>query len=221
MLSLYVDTAVREEAAPLLDLGIFRGVTTNPLLLQRAGLGQQDLPDLVKWVVDRGVDEVFCQAWGETAEDLVACGERLHGYDAKVVVKVAATRAGTQAAATLARSGIPVLFTAVYSVPQAVLAAAAGCAYIAPYLGRMGDAGRPAHQEVISMHRLLTAVGGPTRVLVASVRNPADVVTLAQEGVECFALPPAVAAAFFTDPLTRAAAEAFEQAARGETGATA
>jgi len=221
MLSLYVDTAVREEAAPLLDLGIFRGVTTNPLLLQRAGLGQQDLPDLVKWVVDRGVDEVFCQAWGETAEDLVSCGERLHAYDAKVVVKVAATRAGTQAAATLARSGIPVLFTAVYSVPQAVLAAAAGCAYIAPYLGRMGDAGRPAHQEVISMHRLLTAVGGPTRVLVASVRNPADVVTLAQEGVECFALPPAVAAAFFTDPLTRAAAEAFEQAARGETGTTA
>ena len=220
MLSLYVDTAVREDAAPLLDLGIFRGVTTNPLLLQRAGLGHADLAALVKGAGDRGVDEVFCQAWGERPEDLVACGERLHGYDGKVVVKVAATRAGTQAAATLARSGIPVLMTAVYSAPQAVLAAAAGCAYIAPYLGRMGDAGRPAHQEVLGMHRLLTAVGAPARVLVASVRNPADVVTLAQEGVECFALPPAVAAAFFTDPLTRAAAEAFEQAARGETSTT-
>lgn len=217
MLSLYVDTAIREEARPLLDLGVFRGLTTNPSLLRRAGLSAADLPDLVKWVLAQGVDEVFCQAWGDSVGDLVARGEKLHGYDPKVVVKVAATRAGTQAAATLARDGIPVLLTAVYSAPQAVLAAAAGCAYLAPYLGRMGDAGRPAHQEVLSMHRLLTAVGAPTKVLVASIRNPNDVVILAQEGVECFALPPAVAAAFFTDPLTLAAAEAFEQAARGES----
>lgn len=217
MLSLYVDTAIREDAAPLLDLGIFRGVTTNPLLLQRAGLSAADLPDLVKWVLAQGVKEVFCQAWGDSAADLVTSGEKLHGYDPKVVVKVAATRAGTQAAATLTRSGIPVLLTAVYSAPQAVLAASAGCSYIAPYLGRMGDAGRPAYQEVLAMHRLLTAIGAPTKVLVASLRNPNDVVMLAQEGVECFALPAAVAAAFFTDPLTLAAAEAFEQAARGES----
>jgi len=220
MLSLYVDTAVREDAGPLLDLGVFRGLTTNPLLLQRAGLSAADLPDLVKWALARGVDKVFCQAWGDTVGDLVARGEKLHGYDPAVVVKVAATRAGVQAAATLARAGIPVLLTAVYSAPQAVLAAAAGCSYVAPYLGRMADAGRPAYQEVLSMHRLLTAVGGPARVLVASVRNPNDVVVLAQEGVECFALPPAVAVAFFADPLTLAAAEAFEQAARGERSHT-
>ena len=75
MLSLYVDTAVREDAAPLLELGIFRGLTTNPLLLQRAGLSAEDLPDLVSWVLEQGVEEVFCQAWGDTARDLVACGE--------------------------------------------------------------------------------------------------------------------------------------------------
>lgn len=217
MLSLYVDTAIREDAAPLLDLGIFRGMTTNPLLLQRAGLSSSDLPDLVRWAVEQGVEEVFCQAWGESAVDLIECGERLHGYDPKVVIKVVATKAGTQAAATLTRSGIPVLLTAVFSAPQAVLAAAAGCSYIAPYLGRMADAGRPAHQEVLTMQRIITSIGAQTKVLVASLRNPNDVVMLAQEGVECFALPPAVAAAFFTDPLTLAASKAFEQAAQSES----
>jgi transaldolase len=99
-----------------------------------------------------------------------------------------------------------------------VLAAAAGCEYVAPYLGRMADAGRPAHQEVAGMHRLLTAVGADTKVLVASVRTPADVVSLAQEGVDCFAIPPAVADAFFVDQLTRDAVAAFEEAARSGGG---
>lgn len=219
MLSLYVDTAVRADAEPLLDLGIFRGVTTNPLLLARAGLGADDLPNLVRWVLAHEVEEVFCQAWGETVADLVACGERLHRLDPKVVVKIPATRPGTSAAATLAAAGVPVLLTAVYSAPQAVLAVAAGCRYVAPYLGRMSDAGRPAHQEILAMHRLMTAAGGATKVLAASVRTPVDVVTLATEGVECFALSPAVADEFFTDPLTQAAALEFERAATSRPGA--
>ncbi len=214
MLSLYVDTAVRDEAGPLLELGIFRGLTTNPLLLERAGLGPDGLADLVAWAVDRGVEEIFCQAWGATADELIGRGETLRGLDPKVVVKLPATREGTKAATVLAGRDVPTLLTAVHSAPQAVLAAAAGCSYVAPYLGRMGDAGRPAHQEILSMHRMLDAVGSATRVLVASVRTPTDVVTLAQEGVACFALPPAVAAAFFNDPLTRDATEAFERAAR-------
>jgi transaldolase len=217
-LRLYADTAVRDDAARLLDLGIFRGITTNPLLLARAGLGTDALPAVVEWAVGLGAEEVFCQAWGATAAELVNRGEELHALAPDVVaVKVPATRAGTEAAATLSSRGIPVLLTAVYSAPQAVLAAAAGCAYVAPYLGRMADAGRPAHEETIDMHRLLATVGAPTKVLVASVRTPADVVRLAREGVACFALPPAVAEAFFSDPLTRAAAEEFERAALGST----
>lgn len=212
-LRLYADTAVREDAARLLELGIFRGLTTNPLLLARAGLGADDLPGVVDWAVGLGAEEVFCQAWGTTAADLVARGEQLHALAPDVVaVKVPATRPGTEAAAVLAGRGIPVLLTAVYSAPQAVLAAAAGCAYLAPYLGRMADAGRPAHEETIAMHRLLTAAGAATRLLVASIRTPADVVRLATEGVGCFALQPPVAEAFFADPLTRRAAEEFERA---------
>ena len=217
-LRLYADTAVREDAARLLDLGIFRGLTTNPLLLARAGLGADDLPGVVEWAVGLGAEEVFCQAWGTTAADLVRRGEQLHALAPEVVaVKVPATRAGTAAARTLAGRGIPVLLTAVYSAPQAVLAAAAGCAYVAPYLGRMADAGRPAHEETIDMHRLLSAVGATTRLLVASIRTPADVVRLAREGVGCFALQPSVAEAFFSDPLTRRATEEFEKAAVGST----
>ena len=73
-LRLYADTAVRDDAARLLDLGIFRGITTNPLLLARAGLGTDAHPEVVGWAVGLGAEEVFCQAWGATAAELVNRG---------------------------------------------------------------------------------------------------------------------------------------------------
>jgi transaldolase len=112
-----------------------------------------------------------------------------------------------------------VLLTAVYNESQAMLGAAAGVAYIAPYLGRMKDAGRPAHAEIAGMARALRGVCSGTKIVVASVRGPDDVVQLAQQGIECFALPPAVAREFFTEPLTDAAVEDFDLAMRAVTRA--
>ena len=221
MLNLYVDSALRADAEPLLALGIFRGITTNPVLLDRAGLREERLRDFYRWATAAGADEVFFQAWGETDLELIRCARRLLDIGPQVVVKLVASRAGVYASATLARGGAPVLLTAVYNAQQALLAAAAGVAYVAPYLGRMSDAGRPAHDEIAGMARALRGVRSETRILVASVRTPADVVRLAQEGIDGFALSPAVAHDFFTEPLTDAAIDDFDRAARRVTGAPA
>lgn len=217
MLRMYVDSAVREDAEPLLSSGIFRGITTNPVLLRRAGLHEEDLDDFYHWAAAVGAEEVFFQAWGDNEQELVQCATRLFAIGPRVVVKLAANRPGVRASATLASSGFPVLMTAVYNAPQAMLGAAAQVAYIAPYLGRMGDAGRPAHAEIIRMAHALRGVRSDTKILVASIRTPGDVVQLAQEGVECFALSPAVARGFFAEPLTDAAIDNFDQATRAVT----
>jgi transaldolase len=214
VLSMYIDSAVREDVEPLLRSGIYRGVTTNPVLLQRAGLRTRDLKEFYEWATAAGAEEVFFQAWGEDERELTACGEQLLAIGSRVVVKIAANQPGVRTAAALSGSGFPVLLTAVYNAPQAMLAAAAKVTYVAPYLGRMGDAGRPAHAEVVSMARALRGVGSPTKLLVASVRSPGDVVQLAQEGISCFALSPAVARAFFAESLTDEAVQTFERASR-------
>src|SRR6266498_3128522 len=178
MLQLYLDTAIRTEAEPLLKAGLFRGLTTNPLLLRRAALKTADLPDLYDW----------------------------------------ATSAGAQEAVILVRHGHPVLLTAVYNAQQALLGAAAGAHYVAPYLGRMNDAGRRARAEIIAMQRALRAVGSQTKILVASLRSLSDLVALAQEGLSCFALSPAVSQDFFAEPLTDEIVQAFDRATREMEG---
>jgi hypothetical protein len=107
-------------------------------------------------------------------------------------VKFVATRAGSAACAALAARHVPTLLTAVYDPGQAIVAAAAGATYIAPYLGRLNDAGRQGITEVLAMHEVLAATRSTTKVLVASIRTVPDMVALARRGVDCFTMAPAL-----------------------------
>jgi len=211
---LYLDTADRGAAEDLLSTGLFTGVTTNPTILQRSGLGVGDAPDIYQWAVAAGAREVFFQAWGEDTATLVERGQELRSLGDEVVVKVVASRAGSAACAQLSARGIPTLLTAVYAPGQAIVAAAAGATYIAPYLGRLNDAGRDGIAEVTAMHEVLRATGAATKVLLASIRDVTSMVTLARRGVDCFTMGPDVAEEFFAEHLTATAVQDFEDAVR-------
>jgi transaldolase len=211
---LYLDTADREAAEDLLRTGLFTGVTTNPTILQRSGLGVEDAPDIYEWAVAAGAKEVFFQAWGEDTATLVERGETLRRLGDEVVVKVVASRAGSAACAQLSARGIPTLLTAVYAPGQAIVAAAAGATYIAPYLGRLNDAGRDGIAEVTAMQEVLSATGSTTKILLASIRDVTSMVTLARRGVHCFTMGPDIAEGFFAERLTATAVQDFEDAVR-------
>jgi transaldolase len=129
-----------------------------------------------------------------------------------VVVKLVASRAGSAACAELAAHDVPTLLTAVYAPSQAIVAAAAGATYIAPYLGKLQDAGRDGIADVIAMHEILTAAGSQTRVLLASIRDVTAIVSLARRGIQHFTMAPSVADQLFADELTADAARIFEEA---------
>jgi transaldolase len=109
--------------------------------------------------------------------------------------------------------GIRVTITAAYASHQAVLAAAVGANYVAPYLGRMNDAGRDGFGTVAEMQKTADKLDSDMRILVASVRNVGDIAKLAAEGCDTFTVSAQIAEAMFADPLTAQAAADFEAAA--------
>jgi transaldolase len=173
-----------------------------------------DIGDIYRWALDAGAKEVFFQAWGEDTPTLVKRGHDLRGLGDEVVVKLVASRAGAAACAALAADGVPTLLTAVYNPVQAVVAAAAGATYIAPYLGKLQEAGRDAVREIATMQDVLAATRSPTKILLASVRDVSSIVALARRGVDCFTMGPAVAEQLFADELTARAVQVFEDAVR-------
>lgn len=208
-MALYIDAADRQLIEELWSSGVFAGVTTNPTILDRAGLGQRDVPDLYKWLTDLGVGTVYVQVVGRTRDEMLRSAEALRALG-PLTVKVPATAAGLSAAGALVRDGAQVLLTAVYSPVQALMARDCGIQGVAPYVGRMTDAGRSGVESVIAMQQ---AIGTePTRILAASLRSADDIARLAAAGVPDFTLGGALAQSVLDDELTRAAVDEFEAA---------
>lgn len=107
-----------------------------------------------------------------------------------MAVKVPATAAGFAAASALVRDGATVLVTAVYSVAQALACASIGAQYIAPYLGRMRDAGLDGEATIARMQEV--CAGSDSNVLAASLRSPDDITGLRLAGVPYFTAAPDV-----------------------------
>ncbi len=209
-MALYIDSADRDLITELWGSRVFAGVTTNPTILDRSGLGQRDLPELHAWLTGLGVRQVYVQVLGRTRDEMLRSAEGIRALGS-VAVKVPATAEGYAAARALVDDGAQVLLTAVYHPVQALMARDCGIQGVAPYVGRMSDAGRDGVASVIAMQQ---AIGtAPTRILAASLRSVDDVARLAAAGVPDFTVGGAVARAMLDDDLSRAAVEEFEAAA--------
>ncbi|MGA1473935.1 MAG: transaldolase family protein [Prochlorothrix sp.] len=228
---LFLDTADPQQWQTWLPTGLFYGVTTNPLLLERSGQActLDNLHRLMAIARDCQAQEIQIQTWGNTVEAMVNTGLALatdarNGFGTSlypdVVIKVPVTRAGTQAAAQLLAQNIRVTLTAVYAAPQVAIAAVLGVDYAAPYLGRIQDQTpdrKGRGREILAlMQKMLDRTGNSkTRLLVASLRQAEDLAALAAQGLDTFTISPAIADRLFQVAATEAAAADFERAARG------
>ena len=207
---LYVDSADAEQVSRLLAAGVVRGVTTNPTILERGGRAASDIPSLYAQWEAEGAREIFFQTWGESRTDLLRNADTIRGLGERVAVKVPATAEGFAAASALVADGASVLITAVYSAGQALAASSIGARYIAPYLGRLRDAGVDGDALIARMQEV--CVGSETNVLAASLRSAGDVVGLRLAGVPYFTAAPAVIDELLQDEVSDRSAAEFEAA---------
>ncbi len=215
-LRLYLDTAETDLWEAWLATGLFYGVTTNPLLLERAQLPctLDQLTRLAKQAFDLGMQEVQLQTWGGTVDAWVKRGEQIAAIDPRIVVKVPVTQSGTIAALRLIHQGIPVTLTGIYEVHQVLIGASLGAAYVAPYLGRINDFGRNGREVLATMQQVLQGLGSTTRILAASIRDIGDLSYLASQGLDTFTFSAKIASQFFDVPATKLATADFERAAK-------
>ncbi len=215
-LRLYLDSAEEKDWQHYLPTGIFYGVTTNPKLLNQTGIGFtiDRLTKLAQSAFKLDANEIHLQAWGCEMEQMLKIARELARIDQRVMVKVPITPAGILCARKLIAEGSNVTLTAVHSAQQVLIAIALGASYAAPYLGRMTDGGLNGIEEVTSMGRIVAAMGSPLRLLVASIRQTVDLITLAERGLNTFTLLPKIIDDLLENDLTRQAVTSFEEAVR-------
>lgn len=211
---LFIDSATEADWDMARGRGWLHGVTTNPLIIQRAGkrVDLATAQELVAAAKQRELHEIQLQVTGDNTADMLASGWSLRELWGRVTVKIPATIDGFEAASVLCGEGAVVTITACYTAQQAMLAAAIGARYVAPYYGRMLEAGLDADNRLDAMLKVADQAK-EMRVLVASIRNLDQLETLIRRGFDTFTLAAPVAAAFGSSPESDAAAAEFMKAA--------
>ena len=215
-LRLLVDSADPENWERCVRRGWVFGATTNPNILRRDGwtVEETSYKALVENAQRIGLRELHIQATGSTAEDLTETGLAIAGLWDRLKVKVPLTAEGMAAAKNLTDARVPITLTAAYAAHQMIPAVTLKAAYIAPYYGRLLEADRDGDTILEGMRSIGETFGANTRLLVACIRSVAQLEHLLALGYDTFTLPPSVADALATDPMSDAAATDFENATK-------
>lgn len=196
----FIDSANKDAIAEVKAMGMCDGVTTNPSLMAKEG--RKDTDKLLREICDLVEGPVSGEVVAIDAAGMIEEGKRLAGISEHVVVKIPTTYEGLKAIAALAREGIRVNSTLVFSASQALLVAKAGATYVSPFVGRLDDV---SEDGMALIDQIVTIYGHydiATQVLVASVRHPLHVVQAAMLGADVATIPPQVIRQLVAHPLT-------------------
>jgi transaldolase len=204
---LFLDTANIDEIRAAHKMGVLAGVTTNPsLMAKEAGFTYRDrvveICELVK-------GPVSAECTSRDVPGLLEEARTIASWHPNVIVKIPIDQNGLEAASTLAREGIKINMTLVFSANQALLAALAGCTYVSPFVGRLDDAGHDGMEVVRQSVEIFDKYNLPAQVLAASIRLPTHVVQAALAGAHIATIPWPVMQAMVKHPLTDIGIERF------------
>jgi len=206
----FIDTANLKDIKDANDLGILDGVTTNPSLMAKEGIGGTD--NVMKHYVDicNIVDgPVSAEVISTDFDGMVKEGLALAELHENIVVKVPMITEGIKAIKYFSEKGIKTNCTLIFSAGQALLAAKAGATYVSPFIGRLDDISTDGLNLIDEIRLIFDNYGFQTEILAASVRHPMHIINCAKIGADVMTGPLSAILALAKHPLTTSGLETF------------
>lgn len=191
-MKLILDTANLDEIRYFNTYYPIIGVTTNPTILSREGGDVLKLLSDIRSIIGPE-KELHVQVTETEYEKIVAEAEAIVKYlGPNTFVKIPVTDVGIRATKTLAAEGIGVTETAILSAAQAMIAAEAGAAYVAPYVSRLENICSDGVGCVAEIVEIFAAAGTATQILAASFKTAKEVLDVAVTGCDTATVAPDV-----------------------------
>lgn len=213
-MQLFLDSAKTDEIDHAVRMWDLDGVTTNPRHVMSSGKPFQTVIREIAELL-AGTDKpisVEVNPHLTDWEEIVAEGRRLAAISPNFVIKVGASEAGFRAVRELAREGIRVNATLIFSVAQAWHAARAGAAFISPFLGWKEQYGDDACTLIREVRTMLDHYGYPSQIIAAAIRNARQIGQAAVAGAHCVTAGMAVYRDSFGSPYTTRGETVFQDA---------
>lgn len=175
----YVDTADLATVKEAYDFFPLAGVTMNPTIAMMDLKGKKitffDRAKEVRALIGEE-PEFHIQAVGEQAIDMIKDGERLRQeISGNLFVKIPACSEGYKAMRALTEKGIQVTATAIIGLNQAMMSAASGAKYVAPYVNRISNIASDGDAVLKNIVTALKLSEYDTKVIGASFKSALQV----------------------------------------------
>ena len=194
-IKIFADGAVLEDVPKLINEGILKGFTTNPTLMAKAGV--KDYEGFAKKFLDAAHGmPVSLEVFADDVPNMIRQARILASWGDNVYVKVPVTNTAGEttadAVSRLARDGVKLNVTAVFTRPQIdgllPLFDAKTPAILSIFAGRIADAG--VDPQPIVRHAVECVRGRPNlEILWASCREIYSVVLAADAGCHIITVP--------------------------------
>jgi transaldolase len=206
----FIDTANLNEIKEAYDLGVLDGVTTNPSLMAKEGIGgKEKIMAHYKAICNIVDNNVSAEVIATDFEGIMREGKELAKIDDKIVVKVPMIKDGVKAIKKFTSEGIRTNCTLVFSPGQALLTAKAGASYVSPFIGRLDDISQDGLDLIAQIRLIYDNYGYGTEILAASIRHTIHLIKCAEIGADVATCPLNVIMALLKHPLTDSGLEKF------------
>ena len=179
------------EIKDLLPFGV-AGIITNTIVLKDLTERDGQLIDVLKQHLDITDKTIVVEVDGDTIDDFMYAAEAAYTLSDQVMIKVPTKRVGIQAHGRLRDLGVRTMATTVFSLSQAVLVAAAGASWIAPFVGPTHAFGKDAIAFVSEIVNAFRDRPNAPGVIGGIVRNPASAYLAYAAGADAVVTFPAV-----------------------------
>lgn len=217
-MTLFLDSAVVEDARRAAELGFVVGLTTNPTLIARAlkvepaHSAVKTREDLISAICDVFPGKVMVQLAAPTQAERREEGYRLLKLrPGQIGLKIPSTSENFPLARRFASEGHTVAMTTIFSPGQVYLACEAGAKIIFPYVNRSTRLLGDGLALVRQMRAVVDALGSPLQILAASVKSTDEAVNTLLAGAHGLTIPLAIILALGENPYSQQSIAEFAQ----------
>ena len=211
-MEIFIDSADTKEIKKWVDYGIADGVTTNPSIMFRDGIydNEKGAKEIARLIHPRPLST---EVTTNDLDEMLVQARQFASWAPNIVVKIPQeNQYGTPCygvISQLEKEGIKINATIAMSLGQVMLAAKAGATYISIFAGRIGDEGGDASQVIADSVNWLERWKYKSHIIVGSIRAVADILQAAMAGAHIITIPPQFIAKMADHNYTRKTAAQF------------
>ncbi len=217
-MAIFLDTGKIDEIRRFHEYGIIRGVTTNPSILVKEGLGTslQDLKEKFTEIADLiNPLPLSLEVTSNKTSEMYEQAEIFSGWADNINVKI--TIHGPNGELNNLKvinelenkRQIRVNVTAMMSAQQCYLAAQAGATYVSIFGGRINNMGYDSNKEIYILRNLLDKFNLNSKIIVGSTREIINITQWLNSGAHIVTCHPSFLEGMLIHPYTKETVQMF------------